>query len=69
MLRDRVLSELHGGLWHTTHSERFKAILETGAILPEPSIPDRERWGTLEGAEHPYVRTLGRRESLRLRSV
>lgn len=46
-LRDRVLRELYGGLWHTTHPDRFKGILAAGAILPEPGIPDRERWGEL----------------------
>lgn len=31
-----------------------------GAILPEPNIPDPERWCTGSGPEHyPYVRTLG----------
>jgi len=60
LLRDRVLRELSGGLWHTTHPDRFEAILAGGAILPEPEIPDGERWGTAAGAEHyPYVRTLG----------
>ncbi len=59
-MRDRVLRALNGGLWHTTHPDRFNAILASGAILPEPGISDHERWGTLEGAEHyPYVRTLG----------
>jgi hypothetical protein len=38
LLRDRVLSEVYGGLWHTTHPGRFKGILASGAILPEPGI-------------------------------
>lgn len=60
LLRERVLRELYGGLWHTTHPDRFEAILAGGAILPEPAIPDSERWATAAGAEHyPYVRTLG----------
>lgn len=59
-LRERILKEIIGGLWHTTSPDRFQRILSTGAILPEPSIPDSERWGTSEGAKnHPYVRTLG----------
>jgi hypothetical protein len=59
LLRDRVLRELQGGLWHTTLPDRFKAILEHGAILPEPNIPDCERWATTAGAKHyHYVRTL-----------
>jgi hypothetical protein len=59
-LRKGVLQRLHGGLWHTTHPDRFAAILATGAILPEPGVPDSERWCTGGGKEHyPYVRTLG----------
>jgi hypothetical protein len=54
------LSELCGGLWHTTHPERFKAILASGALLPDPEVPDADRWGTSQGPDHyPYVRTLG----------
>src|SRR5437868_1689190 len=59
-MRELVLRELHGGLWHTTHPERFQRILASGAILPEPDIPDSERWGTSLGKEHfPYARILG----------
>lgn len=60
LLRERVLQQLCGGLWHTTHPDRFKAILVSGAILPEPNIPDSGRWCTGGGSEHyPYARTLG----------
>ena len=49
-----------GGLWHTTHPDRYQAILQTGAILPEPPIPDSERWYAAKGVENgPYVRKLG----------
>jgi hypothetical protein len=59
-LRERTLAKLLGGLWHTTHPDRFDAILKSGAILPEPNIPDNERWGALADREHlPYVRFLG----------
>ena len=35
-------------------------IWETGAILPEPDIPDEDRWGTSKGPErYPYVRYIG----------
>ncbi len=56
-----IWRELHGGLWHTTHPERFVGILECGAILPEPEeIPDGDRWGTSQGPKHyPYVRFIG----------
>jgi hypothetical protein len=47
--RDHVLRELLGGLWHTTHPDRFEMILRSVAILPEPDIPDNERWSTFEG--------------------
>jgi hypothetical protein len=47
-------------LWHSTLVDRFTSILTDGAILPEPDIPDSERYGTAMGAKHyPYVRTLG----------
>lgn len=59
-LRERVLQQLYGGLWHTTHPERFEAILASGGILPEPNLPDSKRWCTVGGSEHyPYVRFLG----------
>ena len=59
-LREWVLQELYGGLWHTTHPDRFEKILARGAILPEPNIPDCERWCTGGGSEHyPYARSLG----------
>src|SRR5438128_1622189 len=59
-VRDRILQELLGGLWHATHPDRFAQILTSGALLPEPEIPDSERWGTLQGPTfYPYVRTLG----------
>jgi hypothetical protein len=59
-LRTLVLERLRGGLWHTTHPDRFERIGRSGAILPEPDIPDRERWKTSLGKKHyPYVRTLG----------
>jgi len=57
---DFVWLELHGGLWHTTHPERFRRILVHGAIIPEPDIPESDRWKTSNGPEcYPYVRTLG----------
>jgi hypothetical protein len=59
-LRDTILKELYGGLWHTTHPDRFKSILACGAILPEPDIPETERWKTSQGeSHHSYVRFLG----------
>lgn len=59
-LRELVLKELIGGLWHTTHPDRFQSILRDGAILPNPSLPDSERWGANVDENHyPYVRTLG----------
>lgn len=49
-----------GGLWHTTHPDRYRRILETGALLPEPGIPENERWKTARGPEfYPFVRKLG----------
>lgn len=59
-MRDLVLKEIVGGLWHTTHPDRFTRILESGGISPEPDMPDRERWATRDGREsYPYVRLIG----------
>ena len=59
-LREAILVELVGSVWHTTRPERFQHILESGAILPEPDIPKAERWGTAGGPEgYPYVRSIG----------
>lgn len=59
-LQKLVLAELYGGLWHTTHPDRFNRILASGAILAEPDIPDAERWSTSQGKDlYPYVRSLG----------
>jgi hypothetical protein len=60
MLRELILKELVGGLWHTTHPDRFTKILETGGISPEPDIPERDRWGTRNGREsYSYARFIG----------
>jgi hypothetical protein len=60
VLRSLVLQRLQGAVWHTTNSERFQGILHSGAILPEPPIPDRDRWSTAMGSKwYPYTRTLG----------
>lgn len=60
MTRELVLAELHGQSWHTTHPDRFKNIVAVGAILPEPEIPELDRWKTSRGKDHyPFVRTLG----------
>jgi len=49
-----------GRLWHTTSEERFRSILSAGAILPEPPLPDADRWSTACGpAGYPLVRHLG----------
>lgn len=55
-----VLQTLRGGVWHTTDSERYKGILSAGAILPEPPIPDSDRWETGLGTIGcSYVRSIG----------
>jgi hypothetical protein len=60
VLADRVLARVLDAVWHTTSAARFEGILAAGAILPEPPIPDNERWGTSQGPRYyPYVRTLG----------
>lgn len=47
-------------LWHSTTPDRYELILGSGAILPEPEIPNNARWFTANGPEnYPYVRTLG----------
>jgi hypothetical protein len=52
LLRDR--------LWHTTSPVRYQMILESGYILPNPPIPDQERWKASKGRDlFPYVRFIG----------
>src|ERR1035438_2777123 len=59
-MREHVPRELCSGLWHMTHLDRFQSIFAGGSILPEPNIPDSDRWKTSQGKDHyPYVRTLG----------
>lgn len=59
-LGELVLARISSGIWHTTSPNRFRAILENGGILPEPDLPDSERWYTKLGPErYPYVHTLG----------
>jgi hypothetical protein len=54
------LSLLGDGLWHVTSPARYEGILQSAAILPEPAIPDSERWKTAAGPKHyPFVRSLG----------
>ena len=54
------MRELCGGLWHTTRPDRFQNILADGSIVPEPKIPNSDRWKTSQGTDHyPYVRMLG----------
>lgn len=51
---------LREGIWHTTSVERFEGILAAGSILPDPPIPDMDRWGTACGPSHyPFVRSIG----------
>ena len=51
---------LHGKLWHTTRPELFRAIMRSGALLPEPEIDNAERWKTARGPDfYPFVRKLG----------
>lgn len=51
---------LKKAVWHTTSQERFRGILESEHILPEPLIPEKERWGTAAGPSgYPYVRSMG----------
>ena len=57
---DTFPPELCGHLWHTTHPDRYRNILAAGYILPNPPIPDKDRWKTDCGPSHyPYVRTIG----------
>lgn len=56
----QVFDVLVGCLWHTTRPDRFASILEGDGILPEPNIPESDRWKTSKGPEfYPYVCKLG----------
>src|SRR5882757_1310796 len=60
MLREMVLERLVGGLWHTTHPERFAKILASGGIHPNPDLTDSERWKASRGPHfYPFVRMIG----------
>jgi hypothetical protein len=51
---------LRNRLWHSTTPARYQLICTSGAILPEPDMPDSVRWGTARGPQfYPYVRFLG----------
>lgn len=51
---------LRNALWHTTNDARFDGIKSVGAILPNPSLPESERWGVASGPNsYPYARSLG----------
>lgn len=51
---------LHGRLWHTTRPDRVPAIMETGALMAEPNIPDAERQKAKRGPDYyPFVRKIG----------
>jgi len=59
-MRVIVLKELYGHLWHTTHPDRFKRILETGSILPIPENPNPDGWKTMSGRPYQsFAHTLG----------
>src|ERR1022692_1332397 len=47
-----VLGELIGGLWHTTHPDRFTQVLASGGILPNPILPDNQRWKSSSGPQY-----------------
>lgn len=50
---------LKGSVWHTTSYERFLNIIEAGHILPNPPIPNIDRWKANEGAEYyPFTRAI-----------
>lgn len=50
---------LHGGLWHTTHPERFQEIVKFGYLSVNPNIPNLERWKASRPEHYPLVRFLG----------
>ena len=59
-LRELVLSQLVGSIWHTTSWERYHSILSMDSISPEPPIPNSDRWSTKAGPRwYPFVRSIG----------
>ena len=53
-------STLYGRLWHTTSEAPIQGIRTAGAILHDPPVAEKDRWGTACGPlGWPYVRTLG----------
>jgi len=59
-LEEKVLAEVHGGIWHFTHCDRYKKILSSGYIVPDPPIAEGQRWKTSRGPDYyPFVRKCG----------
>jgi hypothetical protein len=57
---DEFPPQLRERLWHTTTPDRYESILRSGSILPNPEIPESDRWKTSRGPHYyPFVRTLG----------
>jgi hypothetical protein len=44
-------------VWHTTHPDRWEAIVRDGFVKAEPDLPESARWGRPE--QPGYVRSLG----------
>lgn len=52
--------ELYGKVWHSTSMPRYEMIKAERKIIPNPDLPDSERWGTYLGPDfYPFVRSIG----------
>jgi hypothetical protein len=59
MTDERLPTMFTDGVWHVTKGERFSSMLESGFILSEPDISNRDRWGTSAGPDfYPFARHL-----------
>lgn len=53
-------NHLHGGIWHVTRPDRFISIMAGAGLIPEPELPNAERWKTAAGPDYyPFVRKIG----------
>ena len=53
-------NHLHGGIWHVTRPDRFISIMAGAGLVPEPDLPNVERWKTSGGPDYyPFVRKIG----------
>ncbi|MGR9117680.1 MAG: hypothetical protein ACU85E_18230 [Gammaproteobacteria bacterium] len=60
VVKDGFPDLLRDAIWHTTHPDRFNTIRRCGEIVPNPDLPESERWKTNCGPDYySFVRHIG----------